>query len=120
MGVVTSLQRPADILPVRASPEIWHGPRGHVDLIGFGNDPSVYNFCSFPLKLFTETAETDSSNIFHRRCHRPTLPVGRVLSNFRDHGDRVHLVPSNFCDWLPFIAVHCEKLTVLPQTCQLN
>ena len=27
-------------------------------------------------------------------------PVGCVLSNFGDHGDRVHLVASNFCDWM--------------------
>ena len=33
-----------------------------VDLNSLGNDPSVCNFCNFPLKLFTETAETDSSS----------------------------------------------------------
>ena len=29
-------------------------------------------------------------------------PVGHVPSNTGDHGDQVHLVPSNFCNWLPF------------------
>ena len=29
-------------------------------------------------------------------------PVGRVPSNFGNHGDLVYLVPSNFCDWLSF------------------
>ena len=31
-------------------------------------------------------------------------PVGRVASNTGDHGDQVHLVPSNFCNWLPFFS----------------
>ena len=41
--------------------------------------------------------------------NRPMGPVGRVPSNFGDHGDRVYsgmsmqyMVPSNFCDWLWF------------------
>ena len=46
--------------------------------------------------------------------------VGRVTSNFGDHGDQVYLVLSNFCNWLPFFAVHCGKLTVLLQTSLLN
>jgi len=49
------------ILPVMASPEVWLGPWGHVDFNSLGNNPSVCNFCNFPLKLFAETAETDSS-----------------------------------------------------------
>jgi len=40
-------------------------------------------------------------SINHRR-NRPMEPVGRVPSNFGDHGDQVYLVPSNFCPWLPF------------------
>jgi len=28
--------------------------------------------------------------------------VGRVPSNFGDHGDQVHLAPSNFCNRLSF------------------
>ena len=34
----------------------------------------------------------------HRRNH----PKGRVPSNYGDHGEQVYLVPSNFCNWLPF------------------
>ena len=44
-------------------------------------------------------------------------PVGRVPSNIEDHGDRVYLVPSNFRNWLPFLAGHCGKPTVLPHAC---
>ena len=47
-------------------------------------------------------------------------PAERVPSNFEDHGDRMYLVPSNFCNWLPFFAVHCGKLSLLSQTSQLN
>jgi len=36
------------------------------------------------------------------RHNPPTGPVERVPSNCGDHGDQVYLVPSNFCDWLPF------------------
>ena len=43
------------ILPVRASQRSGSA-------IGVGNDPSVCNFCNFPFKLFTETAESDSSS----------------------------------------------------------
>ena len=39
---------------------------------------------------------------FDHRRHRPMGPVGRVRSNFGDRGDQVYLVPSNFCNWLPF------------------
>jgi len=49
-----------------------------------------------------------------------TGPVGRVYSNFRDHGEQVYLVPSNFCNWLSFFAVHCRQLTMLPLTSLLN
>jgi len=38
------------VVPVTASPEIWLGPRGHAD------------FYNFSMKLFAETAETDSSS----------------------------------------------------------
>ena len=48
--------------------------------------------------------------------NQPMAPAGRVPSNFGDHGDQVYLVPSNFCSWLSFFAVHCGKLSVLPQT----
>ena len=57
--IITS---PAENLLVRASPEIWLSPRGHVDLNSLGNDPSACNFYNFPLKMFTESAETDSSS----------------------------------------------------------
>jgi len=36
------------------------------------------------------------------RRNQPMGPVGRVPSNFGDHGDQVYLVPSNFCIWLSF------------------
>jgi len=40
-------------------------------------------------------------------CSRPMGPVGRVPSNFRERGDQVFKVPSNFCDWfLPRDAMH--------------
>ena len=29
-------------------------------------------------------------------------PVGRVPSNFGDHEDQLYLIPSSFCNWLPF------------------
>ena len=32
----------------------------------------------------------------------------------------MYLVPSNFCNWLPFFAGHCGNLTVLPRTSLLN
>jgi len=49
------------------SPEIWLGPSGHVDSNSLGYDPSVCIFCIVPLKLITESAETDSSsNEFQR------------------------------------------------------
>ena len=35
--------------------------------------------------------------------------MGRVASNFGDHGDQVYLVTSNFCSWLSFFAGHCGK-----------
>jgi len=38
------------ILPVRAFPEIWLGPRGHVGLNSLGNDPSVCNFLQFSVE----------------------------------------------------------------------
>jgi len=47
-------------------------------------------------------------------------PVRRVPSNFGDHEDQMYLVPSNFCNWLPFFAGHCGNLTVLPRTSLLN
>ena len=37
------------ILPVRASPYIWLGPKGHVDLNSLENYPSV---CSLFAELF--------------------------------------------------------------------
>jgi len=49
-------------------------------------------------------------------CHRRNRPMGRVPSNFGDHGDQLYLVPSNFCNWLLFFAGHCGKCTVLSQT----
>ena len=36
------------------------------------------------------------------RAYHPTGPVGRVPSNFGDHGDRVYLVCSKLCNWLSF------------------
>ena len=42
-----------------------------IELNSLGNDASVCNICSFPLKLFTETAEADSSsNEFQRLITR--------------------------------------------------
>ena len=49
-------------------------------------------------------------------CHRRNRPMGRVPSNFGDHGDQLYLVPSNFCNWLLFFAGHCGKCTVRSQT----
>ena len=40
-----------DNLPDWASPGNWLGPEGHAD------DPSLYNLCSFPLKLFKDEAK---------------------------------------------------------------
>ena len=54
----------------------------------------------------------------HRR-NRPMGPVGRVPSNYGDRWDRVYLVPSNFCSWLPF-PLFTVGSSVLPQTSQPN
>ena len=80
------------ILPVRASPEIWLGARGHIDLNSLGTDPSVCIFCNFPLKLFTETAETDStSNAFQR------LITHSVKTCWRKSARTLLLCNSNEC-----------------------
>ena len=47
-------------------------------------------------------------------------PMGRVPSNFGDHGNQGYLVPCNFCSWLSFLAGYFGELTVLPQTWLLN
>jgi len=53
-------------LPDWASPENWLSPGDHADLKNLVNDPSLYNLCSFPLKLFNVGAVTVSSfNVFH-------------------------------------------------------
>ena len=52
-----------DILPDWAFPENWLGPEGHADLKNPADDPSFYNLCSCPLKLFNDGAETVSSPI---------------------------------------------------------
>jgi len=40
--------------------------------------------------------------------------VGRVPSNFGDHGNRAYLVPSNFCDWLLFTLCAAGGLQCFP------
>jgi len=52
--------------------------------------------------------------------NRTMGPVGRVPSNFGDHGDQVYLVPSNFCSWLSFIAGHCGKLASPESLAEFN
>ena len=50
-----------DNLPDWASSGNWLGPEGHADLKNHVDDPSLYNLCSFPLKLFKDEAEIISS-----------------------------------------------------------
>ena len=40
----------------------------------------------------------------------PNWLVGRVHSNYGDHGDQVYFVPSNFCNWLSFFAVFGSRV----------
>jgi len=47
-------------MPDGAFPGNWLGPEGHADLKNLVDDPSLYNLCSFPLKLFNDSAETVS------------------------------------------------------------
>ena len=55
-----------DNLPDWASSGNWLDPEGHADLKNPLDDPSLYNLCSFPLKLFNDEAETMSFlNVFH-------------------------------------------------------
>ena len=77
-------------LPDWASPGNWLGPEGHADLKNPVDDPSLYNLCSFPLKLFKDEAEIMSSlNEFHlltilsekKCCLRSVMT--RFLCNFR-------------------------------------
>jgi len=77
------------ILPVRASPGIWLSPLGHADLTSLVNDPSLYIFWSFPLKLLTNfTAMDSTSNIFQilitlsvKKCWRNSVWT-LLLCNF--------------------------------------
>jgi len=48
-------------IQVRASPGIWLGQRGHADFNSLWNDPSMYIFCRFLLKLLTLFVITVSS-----------------------------------------------------------
>ena len=50
-----------DNLPDWASPWNWLSPEGHADLKNPVDYPSLYNLCSFPLKLFKDEAEIMSS-----------------------------------------------------------
>ena len=48
-------------------PGNWLGPEGHADLKNLVNGPSLYNLCSFPLKLFNVGAviTVSSLNVLH-------------------------------------------------------
>jgi len=51
----------------------------------------------------------------HRHNH-PMGPVGRVPSNFGDHGGPSVFGPFQLLHLAVIFAVHCWRLTVLPQT----